>query len=133
LTALEENKIDFDSELVTESDFGNHIIGGYEATRRLMELSNPPDAIMTATDMFAIGAVNYLIEHQVKIPDEVNVLGFDNIPLCNWIHPKLSTISQNQLNVGRTAFNLLLEQIRKPDMEPQKIILPGELIIRDTA
>jgi LacI family transcriptional regulator len=132
LAAMKENRVDFDSGLVAESSFENHITGGYEAARRLMELPDPPDAIMTATDMFAIGVVNYLTENEVNIPEDVNVLGFDNIRLCSWIRPHLSTISQNQLNVGRTAFNLLLEQIKNPSMEPQKIIMHGELVIRDT-
>ena len=132
LSAIEENNIDFDADLLRENDFGNHITGGYEAARALMNLKNPPDAIMTASDMFAIGVINYMNEAQIKVPEQVNVIGFDNIALCNWIRPKLSTISQNQRHIGETAFNLLLKQIENPEMEYSKIILPGELIIRDT-
>jgi len=131
--ALKANGIRYDAKLVREAEFESHISSGFEHTRELMRLAEPPDAIMTATDMLAIGALNYLREARFKIPEQVCVVGFDDIPLCKWLMPKLSTISQNQLNVGRTAANLLFEQIAHPETGHRRIILPGELVIRDTA
>jgi len=131
--ALKENKIRLDPRLVREASMESHITSGFEQARMLMQLSDPPDAIMTISDMIAIGVIDYLRAAKIKIPQDVCVMGFDDIPLCNWVYPKLTTASQGQLNVGRTAANLLLEQIQNPELRVKKIILPGDLIIRDTA
>ena len=131
--ALKENGMHFDPKLVREANVESHITGGFEQTRMLMQLSNPPDAIMTVTDMLAIGVIDYLRESRIRIPQDVCVMGFDDIPLCNWVSPKLTTASQGQLNVGRTGANLLFEQIKNPEVGFRKILLPGDLIIRDTA
>jgi len=131
--ALKGNGIKFDPKLVREANVETHITAGYENTRRLMQLSDPPNAIMTCTDMLAIGAIDYLRGANIRVPKDVCVLGFDDIPLCSFVSPKLSTASQGQLNVGRTAANLLLEQIQNPEVGVRRIILPGDLIIRDTA
>ncbi|MCL2111215.1 MAG: LacI family transcriptional regulator [Clostridiales bacterium] len=133
LTALKENGIKFDPKLVREANIESHITAGFEQARVLMHLSSPPTAIMTVTDMFAIGVIDYLREAKIKVPQEVCVMGFDDIPLCNWLSPKLTTASQGQLNVGRTAAKLLFEQIQNPEVGFRKILLPGDLIIRDTA
>jgi len=131
--ALKENGIKFDPKLVREANVETHIASGFENTRRLMQLSDPPDAIMTVTDMLAIGVIDYLRGANIRVPKDVCVMGFDDIPLCNFVSPKLTTASQGQLNVGRTAANLLLEQIQNPEIGVRKIILQGDLIIRDTA
>jgi len=131
--ALKENGIRFDPKLVREANVETHITSGFENTRTLMQLPNPPDAIMTVTDMLALGVIDYLRGANFKIPQDVCIMGFDDIPLCNWVSPKLTTASQGQLNVGRTAAKLLLEQIQNPEIGVRKIILPGDLIIRDTA
>ncbi len=130
--ALEENHIAYDPKLVKEADFKNHLTAGYEVTHELIEMKDPPDAIMTMTDMFAIGALNCLLEAGIRVPEEINVMGFDNIPLCSWIRPKLSTASQNQHHVGRTAFQLMLELIQDPQIGFRRMLLQGELVIRDT-
>jgi len=133
VAALKENGIKFDPKLVREVDVETHITGGFEQARMLMHLSNPPDAIMAATDLLAIGAIDYLRGAKIRIPQDVCVMGFDDILLCNWMTPKLSTAAQGQLNVGRTGANLLFELIKNPELGYRKIILPGDLIIRDTA
>ena len=133
LAALEENGIAFDPKLVREASAETHMTSGFEQARILMQLKNPPDAIMTVTDLLAIGALDYMREAGIMVPRDVCVMGFDDIPFCNWVNPKLSTASQGQLNVGRTAANLLFELMGNPETGFRKIILPGDLIIRDTA
>ena len=131
--ALKENKIRFDPKLVREASIESHITSGFEQARMLIQLSNPPDAIMTISDLLAIGVIDYLRGANIRVPKDICVMGFDDIPLCSFVSPKLSTASQGQLNVGRTAANLLLELIQNPEIGVRKILLPGDLIIRDTA
>jgi len=131
--ALKENRIPFDPKLVREVNVETHITGGFEQAQILMHSSNPPDAIMTATDLLAIGAISFLREANIKVPKDVCVMGFDDILLCNWMTPKLTTASQGQLSIGRTGANLLFEQMQNPGAGVRKILLPGDLIIRDTA
>jgi len=131
--ALKENKIRFEPKLVREAKLGSHFTSSYDQSRILMNLPEPPDAIMAVTDFLALGVIDYLRGAKVKIPQEVCVMGFDDIPLCNLCSPKLSTASQGQYNVGRTAASLLFELIQNPEIGYRKILLPGDLIIRDTA
>jgi DNA-binding LacI/PurR family transcriptional regulator len=132
--ALKENGIRFDPKLVREAKFGSsYITSGFDQARILMNMPNPPDAIMAASDIIALGALDYLRGLKIKIPQDVCLMGFDDIPLCGFISPKLSTASQGQLNVGRTGANLLFELIQNPEIGYRKILLPGDLIIRDTA
>jgi DNA-binding LacI/PurR family transcriptional regulator len=126
--ALSEAGVEFDPALVYEGDF--HLESGYEGAKILMENTSPPDAIMAATDLMAIGALKYLNYAGVLVPEEVNVVGFDNIPLASLVEPGLTTVAQPIKALGEHAANILIEQIEEPQKEVQKIVLECSLILR---
>jgi len=78
----------------------------------------------------AIGAIKYLKYAGISIPEDVNVIGFDNISLCTLIEPNLTTIAQLIKDLGRIATNILIEKINNPEEEYKKLILKSKLIIR---
>lgn len=118
----------FDEALVVEAEFTME--GGHEAARALM--AEKPDAIMATTDMLALGALDYLKGAGIRVPGEVAVVGFDDIPLCVWSRPRLTTISQNQRKVGEEAVRRALARIAEPDKEAGESLLAGEPVWRET-
>lgn len=128
LDGLAENGIPFDAGLVQEAEFTME--GGAGAARALWP--QRPEAVVAATDMLALGALNWFEENGVRVPADVNLIGFDNIPLCIWSRPRLSTISQNQRQMGEIAVKHLLARMDEPDQEPSQLLLGGELILRET-
>ena len=131
--SLKENGIRYDPKLVREAKPVSHFTSSYDQARALMNLPEPPNAIMAVTDYLAFGVIDYLRGAKIKIPQDVCVMGFDDMPLCTLMNPKLTTAAQGQLNVGRTGANLLFEQINNPNIMYKRILIPGDLIIRDTA
>ncbi|MCP4397966.1 MAG: LacI family transcriptional regulator [bacterium] len=128
--ALKEAGAEFDRDLVYEGDF--HLESGLEGAKALMEKKRPPDAIMTATDLMAVGALKYLNYAGVLVPEEVNVVGFDNIPLADLVEPGLTTVAQPIRTLGERAANILIEQIEEPQHDVQKVVLKCSLIVRGT-
>jgi DNA-binding LacI/PurR family transcriptional regulator len=126
--ALEDCSIEFDPSLVYEGDFS--MKSGFDGARYMMSLSEPPDAIMAATDLMAIGIIKYLKQAGIAIPEEVSVIGFDNMPLCTIIEPSLTTIGQPMKKIGQIAAGLLIEKINNPKMDNRQILLDGSLIVR---
>jgi LacI family transcriptional regulator len=68
----------------------------------------------------------------LRIPDDISVMGYDNIPLSAYIMPTLSTVSQPINAMGKTAVEILLRHIQDPNLAPEKAVLPTELIIRES-
>ena len=71
-------------------------------------------------------------EHGLRIPDDVSVLGFDDIPQAAHVHPPLTTVRQPLEEMGRTATRMLLEHIQDPLHQPERVELPTELVVRQS-
>ncbi|HAM99343.1 MAG TPA: LacI family transcriptional regulator [Marinilabiliales bacterium] len=106
-----------------------------EATRRLLDMDNPPDAIFGINDEVAIGALFAIKELGLKIPQEIAVVGFSNSNRSRYMEPSLSTMDQNPEKIGVLAAKLLFEQIEgKPGYgETKEIIVPATLIVRSSS
>lgn len=102
---MQENGIPVDEDLIISGDYS--IQFGKETIRSLMERSIPFDAVMTGSDLIAIGAVSELLDAGVKIPEEIEVMGFDNIELAEVFRPALSTVSKPHYEMAQ----YLAEQI----------------------
>lgn len=107
---------EYDSRLVYRIPFDEAIVKshfqlGYEAARQLMSLKNSPDAIVAATDMLAIGALKYLNEVGIAVPERVSVVGYDNIHLSSMLSPALSTIAQPVDQIANEAMSILIHKI----------------------
>jgi LacI family transcriptional regulator len=113
-------------ELVAEADFTDD--GGYEATKRL--LPHRPDAIFAFSDRMALGVLRALTEAGLAVPDDVALIGFDDLPPARQARPPLTTVHQGVEQAGVAAVELLLERIEDPEAPARRIELPTTLVVR---
>jgi DNA-binding LacI/PurR family transcriptional regulator len=104
---------------------------GYEAARQLLERGVAFDALFGASDLIAIGAMKALLEHGLRIPDDVAVAGFDDIPLAGFVAPGLSTVQQDTRQAGMLLVDTLLQLIHGQPVESQTI--PVKLALRGSS
>lgn len=113
-------------EQVVPGDFSEG--GGYRAARRLIE-KGAPEAIFAANDMTAIGCVQALREAGLKVPDDVAVAGFDDIPVARYLDPALTTVAVPIAEIGRQALQCCLDLLAGKATQPCRTFKP-ELVIR---
>ena len=119
-----------DPELIV--DCGPTIEDSYQATKQLLALPSPPTALLAINDLLAVGALRAIEDLNLNVPQDVSVVGYDNIPLAKYLVPRLSTASKDGEIMGREAVRLLLARLQDPDQPPQEIRLPARLIIRES-
>lgn len=119
-----------DDMFITSSDpsFEMGVTAGIELSQRKPR----PTAIFGLTDVTAIGVMRGLTQMNVSIPDEISVMGYDGISLSSYVMPTLTTVAQPIEEMGKTAVNILLDQIQNPDLPPAKVVLPNQLLIRES-
>jgi LacI family transcriptional regulator len=128
--ALKEYGIPFDPQLVCEGDFMQP--QGYQCAQRLLSLSVPPTAIFASNDTMAFGVMEAARERGLRLPEDLSIVGFDDIPQASHVHPPLTTVRQPLEEMGQRAAMLLLHYIAHPNAEIERIELPTELIIRES-
>lgn len=136
LAALKENNINYDQRLtvINNSIRLNEEKGTYKILKELLKKNPKPSAFLTLADNIAIGLIKALKELGLKIPDDVSVMGFgDEENISEFCDPSLSTIRQPNKLMGQTSMNLLIDIIEKKKIQNKNIILPTELIIRESA
>ncbi len=104
--------------------------GGYEATRRLLKLKKRPDGLFVTNNRMAVGTLRALQEAALAIPQDIKVIGFDELPWALELHPHLSLVRQPAYRIGQEAARLLIGCIRK-EKTAQHIVLDAELVTRD--
>ena len=130
-TALTDCGIPIREELIVQGNFQQQT--GYEATKKLLrDVDSPPTAIFASNDLSALGAMDAAREQGLHIPDDISIIGFDDIPQASLVYPKLTTVRQPLENMGRVAVRMLLEQIEDRSRPPQHAVLATQLIIRDS-
>lgn len=126
--ALEAHGLPVLPELIAEGGFMER--GGFEAMQRL--LAARPDAVFAASDTMALGALHALSRAGVRVPDDVAVVGFDDIPAAARFEPPLTTVRQPIHEMGYQAMMTLLDVIQRPEAGPRHVILSTELVIRQS-
>jgi LacI family transcriptional regulator len=127
--ALKAHRIPVEEELIAEGDFTES--SGMVAMQQL--LSNSPSAVFVASDMTAIGALKALRQTGRQAPQDVALVGFDDIPIVSAIEPALTTVRQPIERMGSMAVEVLLSVLEgslEEEAPAQRIILPTELVIR---
>jgi LacI family transcriptional regulator len=119
-----------DPQLVRVGDF--HQLRGYTAALELLSLPQPPTAIFASNDVSAFGAMDAIREKNLRIPDDISVVGFDDIPQASSVRPTLTTVRQPLEQMGRTAARLLLECLKNPSQLAKRVELETTLIIRES-
>jgi len=130
LRALQENGIEFDENLLT---YGDHSYeSGSEAFETFHERNIIPSAIFVASDEMAIGVIHSAQDHGLLIPNNLEVIGFDNTRLALMVRPKLTTVVQPMYDIGAVAMRLLTKYMNKETVEDSNVILPHHLQIRQS-
>jgi len=129
--ALRTYHVEYDHQLVINGAFTYD--SGYEAADNLVRSGQSFDAIFASNDMIAIGAIECLATHHIRVPQDVGVVGFDDIRMAAWYKPALTTIRQPVYDMGRCAVTILVEQITgQRDDYSEEIFMP-ELMIRQSS
>ncbi len=120
-----------DPLLTREGDFKQE--SGYRWAQALLDLTPPPTALFCTNNLMTVGALQALLERKVRIPDELSLVGYDDMEWWTLTHPPLTTVGQPVYDLGREAMRLLLTQIgREKGRRPQRIVLKPELILRES-
>lgn len=129
-SALEEAGIPIYPEYICQGEFMQQT--GYEQTCALLELPEPPTAIFAGSDLQAMGVYSALRARGITIPDEISVVGFDDIPLASLVSPALTTVRQPLVEMGRVATTMLLRLIMQEPLDSIRVELATTLIVRES-
>lgn len=116
--------------LIVEGDWS--AISGYEAFRALLQSGQRPTAVFAQNDQMAVGVMRAAIEHGITIPNQLSVIGVDDIPMASFYSPQLTTLRQDFAEIGRLAARLLRHALERPGKAPQHLQLPARLIVRQS-
>lgn len=107
---------------------------GYDAMQRLLDLPMPPTAVFVCNDLMAIGAMDAVQQRGLRIPEDVAIVGFDDIPAASWVRPRLTTVAQYPHDMGDALAKMLFERINGEYSGPsRRVEVPCRFIERETA
>lgn len=129
--ALEQAGINWKSEWVVEG--GYRFKSGYEGARQLLMLEERPTAIFVASDEMAIGAMRAILEKGLQIPQDIAVVGFDNIDMSGKVYPSLTTMGQPMYEMGAIGMRLLTKYLQGEIVHDNKVVLNFELTERESS
>lgn len=128
--ALKEYGIPFREELIIETDID--IESGYQAMREAIEKGLEFDAVFCYNDLLAFGAMKALKERGYRIPEDVAVVGYDDIVYSSFVCPSLTTVRIKKFEMGYEAFRMLLQRLKGRRKKRKRVILDVELVVRES-
>ena len=128
--ALKKYRIPLDESLISVGDI--NIEDGYERTKQMLEKKLDFTAIFAYNDMMAFGVMQAIKEKGLRIPEDIGLVGYDDILFSSIISPSLSTISLKKKELGIESVKLLISRIKGKHKKPKKMMLDLDLIIRQT-
>jgi len=133
IDALEKHNLPLEKELLLESNLSTE--DGRNKMQELLALDKKPDAVYVAGDYAALGALQVLNEKNIKIPDEIALVGFGDEPFANMVTPKMTSVNQHSYQIEKIAVEKFLEYTKQNQIQQtlQKHILKAELIIRESS
>ncbi|MFZ6772039.1 LacI family DNA-binding transcriptional regulator [Undibacterium sp. SXout7W] len=131
LRALKEAGLEFNPAYLIHSDFTSQ--GGFNAFQALLALEHRPSAIFASNDLMAIGGLCAANQANVKVPQELSVVGYDDIALASFSTPPLTTIAQPKHDIGRMTAQILVNRITHPDAPLRREMLTSRLVIRESS
>lgn len=129
--ALASAGLHADDTLIRRGDF--HADRGFGAMIELLDLPEPPTAVFVCNDLMAIGAIRAITERGLRVPEDIAVVGFDNIALARYTQPPLTTVAQPYVEMGRLAAELLVKRVNGITEPPRQFLLETTLVIRQTS
>lgn len=131
MNALKKHKISFKKEYVVEvAEFSKE--GGYIAAKQLLELKERPTALVVTDDVMAFGAMDALKEKEFKIPQDIEIMSFNNVPSSELTKPSLTSVDIDAFSLGYEASKLIIEKIEGKDTRG-KVIIPTKIIFRESS
>lgn len=129
--ALKDHGLQPLDELIVEGDFRYQ--SGNEGMRRLLDLEPPPTAVFACNDVMAIGAMKAAQDQGLRVPEDIAIVGFDDITLASFTNPTLTSVKQPKYEMGKIALELLFQRISSSDLQGrQEIILDTTLVVRES-
>jgi len=126
--ALADAGLASDPMLIVEA--GRSEEDGYQAMSELLNVPEPPTAVLACSDELAFGAMHALYDASLVIGQDVSLVGFDDVPLATHTHPPLTTLHQPRRAIGEQLAALLIDAVEKPEHPPQRVTLNTRLVIR---
>lgn len=126
--ALKAARIKFKAGAIVEGDWSAS--SAHQALLQLMKSQHPPTAIFAQNDRMALGALRAARDLGLSVPEQLAVIGLDDMPLASYFDPPLTTMRQDMFGIGRTAAQLLVRAVEQPQVQRQQLRLPAELIVR---
>lgn len=130
-SALAEAELAAATDLVVTG--GNDRDGGLAAGRALLGRPDRPTAILANNDLAAIGVLRAAREAGLRVPEELSVVGFDDLPSAAHAHPPLTTVRQPLAEMGRRATEMLIAWVEGAAPDPRRVVLPTRLVVRETS
>jgi LacI family transcriptional regulator len=107
--------------------------GGYDACERMWSgASKKPSAMVTFSDSIAVGVLRFLLEKNIDVPEDVSLISFDGIAFSEYTNPSISTVVTPMYEIGQKAFSLLQGTLNGDHKEPQNVVLPVKLVVRES-
>ncbi|KUN64418.1 MULTISPECIES: LacI family DNA-binding transcriptional regulator [Streptomyces] len=128
--ALEGAGLPLDESLVVPGDF--HPESGFAGCEKLLDLPEPPTAIFAASDQMALGAIEALRRRGLRVPEDMSLVGFDDLPEVRWSAPPLTTIRQPLSEMGKLAVRTILKLTRNEPPDSPRVELGTELVVRSS-
>lgn len=126
--AMNEASLDFNPNWIIESDF--ECEGGYQAFKKMVERGELPTSIFVSNDMMAMGVINAANELGIKIPDELSIIGYDDIHIAKYMSPSLTTIHQPKYRLGQAAVETLVRSLNDKSADSEVVQLEPTLVER---
>jgi LacI family transcriptional regulator len=130
LQALREAGLAPDEKLIVSGNFRAE--SGFQIIQDLLRLPEPPTAVFASNDLMAIGAMRAAAQNGLRVPEDISIVGFDDIELASYVIPALTTVRQPKSEMGKAAVELLIRQTKTGKGSADYTMLENKLIIRDS-
>ncbi|WP_050182457.1 LacI family DNA-binding transcriptional regulator [Domibacillus robiginosus] len=128
--AMMSHDLPINPSWVQEGDYD--IDSGYKQMVKLLALEDRPTAVFVFNDEMALGSIKAVKDHGLRVPEDIAIVGFDNLPMASFFSPYMTTIDQPKYEIGQKAADLLLRLLKGIFIKRKKIVMKDELIIRES-
>ena len=126
--SLTDANIPIEEELIAYC--GPSLEDGYQASLNLLQISPRPSALIAINDLLSMSALRAAADLGIQIPEDLSLVGYDDIPMANYLVPRLTTVTKNAYAAGTKAFEVLLARIQNPELPRQHAHIKARLILR---
>jgi len=127
---LTEHDLAANENLIVKGDFQYE--SGHKAVHEFLAMNEPPTAVFACNDLMAVGAISGARKQGWRVPEDLAIVGFDDIALASFTNPPLTTVAQPKYEMGILAAQMLMERIKDKTMLPRRHLLETALVVRES-